>query len=160
MHWRTKIFGHEWQKYLDTEGQKYFDRIGLSKVLPCVTDRVDSRVLLKGRTKKQIQNYWVGGNLFPPTKSLLKIPEELGTSLFTMSLTLRSHSCGCLYCLLDFCKAGMLLFDWKKFYVWSDARINWIFLWNIFSPNKMKCILKMSNLLQARSSAWLLKYIK
>ena len=45
----TKIFGHRRAKIF---GQLVKVLIIIIIIIPCVTDRVDSRVLLKGRTKK------------------------------------------------------------------------------------------------------------
>ena len=48
------------QKHLDTDRQKYLTDWLMSKgpiiIIPCVTDRLDSRVLPKGRTKKVQSN--------------------------------------------------------------------------------------------------------
>ena len=59
----TELICTDGQKYLDTDGQKYLDTDRqkyltdwlMSKgPIPSVTDRLDSRVLPKGRTKKVI----------------------------------------------------------------------------------------------------------
>ena len=49
----TKIFGHRRAKIF---GQLVKVLIIIIIIIPCVTDRVDSRVLLKGRTKNLIMD--------------------------------------------------------------------------------------------------------